>query len=116
MKFEVLYEQSLALWPVEIEIYDGERSEDYQNITFLRLSLTYDKADAEAKGFGEWYELITWIIFKNLHSIATINFKRRLQTITQAQLDPTQVKADFLANLKLAGYEDMLAEFEQNNG
>ena len=114
MKFETLYNESLAFWPDEIEIFDGERTDD-GGILFLRLSLIYDRIDAEIKPLGEWYELMAWVIFKNLHSIAKKKFSARASTFSKTELDPKNVKADFIDNLKAEGYESMLAEFESKN-
>lgn len=116
MKFDTLYQQCLALWPDEVEIYDGERNEfDHNDISFVRLSLTYDRVAAEAIEFGEWYDLMTWVIFKNLHAMAKVGFKRKQATIITSAIDHAQVKADLVDNLKQPGYETMLAEFERYN-
>jgi len=115
MKFETLYNESLAFWPDDIEIFDGERTDD-GGILFLRLSLTYDRIDAEIKPLGEWYELMAWVIFKNLHQIGKKKFTPRTTTFSKTELDAERVKADLLDNLKVAGYEIMLAEFDGKNG
>jgi hypothetical protein len=114
MKFETLYNESLAFWPDDIEIFDGERTDD-GGIMFLRLSLMYDGIDAEVRPLGEWYQLMAWVIFKNLHGIAKKKFSPRALTFSKAELDPERVKADLIDNLKTAGYETMLTEFESKN-
>ncbi|MEO6523053.1 MAG: hypothetical protein ABIN91_15330 [Mucilaginibacter sp.] len=114
MKFETLYNESLAFWPDDIEIFDGERLDD-GGILFLRLSLIYDRIDAEIKPLGEWYELMTWVIFKNLHVIAKKKFSPRALTFSKTELDPECIKTDLIGNLKADGYESMLTEFESKN-
>jgi hypothetical protein len=114
MKFETLYTESLAFWPDDIEIFDGERTDEGE-VLFLRLSLTYDRIDTEIKPLGEWYELMAWVIFKNLHGIAKKKFSPRALTFSKMELDTDSIMADLLNNLKTEGYENMLKEFESKN-
>ena len=113
MEFNKLFNESIVLWPDEINISDG--SENEVGILFKNLSDACNNAEVKAKLMGEWYDLMTWIIFGNLHDLAMHNFRSKNQIISLKQIDLDQVKIDLHKNLQMEDYRDMLAEFQRDN-
>ena len=113
MKFNELYNEAVRLWPDEIDISDGKPLD--HGILFENLSIIWDKIETKAKKKGEWFDLVTWIIFGNFHDIAKKGFQVGFKTISKNQIDVEKVKSDLINSLKVDGYEDMLKEFETAN-
>lgn len=113
MKFSELYKKAIKLWPEQIDISDGKS--DVNGIIFRNLSSVWDNAEEKAKVKGEWYDLITWIIFSNFHSIARKNFNKGVMTVRKTEINEEMVKKDLIHSLRSEGYEDMLHDFKKSN-
>lgn len=113
MKFEELYDTSMELWPNEIDISDGKVAEN--GVLFPKLSSIWNEVEDKSKLRGEWYDLMAWIIFGNFHEIAKVQLQEDRMLIRKTQIDINKVRNDFVQNLKVEGYEDMLDEFRKTN-
>jgi hypothetical protein len=113
MKFEELFNESIELWPDEVDISDGK--EVGNGILFKRLSSVWNAVEVKAKLKGEWYDLMTWIIFANLHDIAKQQIIKNRSTIKKAHLNIDKVKHDLVENLQMDEYSDMLIDFKMAN-
>jgi hypothetical protein len=113
MEFNQLFNESIILWPDEIDISDGKVTGT--GVRFGKLSETWNNAEVKAKLLGEWYDLMTWIIFGNLHDLAMQNLHSKNQIISLKQIDFDQVKIDLHKNLQMEDYQDKLLEFQRDN-
>lgn len=112
MNFNELYKQASELWPNQIDISDGVSS---GNGFFTELARLWNKAEFDAKGINEWLELMTWVIYVNLHTLAKERLGTEFTYITINDLDKEKVIGTLLENLRSEGYESMLEEFKCNN-
>lgn len=113
MKFEELYNNSMELWPEVIDISDGEIVEN--GVLFKELSLVWHEVEASSKLKGEWYDLMAWVVFKNLHNIAKRKLQERGSAIEKTKVNRDKIKHDFIANLQEEDYRDMLDDFVRAN-
>ncbi len=113
MEFEELYKTSVGLWPDEIDISDGK--EEDNGVFFQKLSSVWNEVEVKAKLMGEWYDLMTWVIFSNFHNMAKIQLKEGRKTIRKTEIETDKVKNDLIQNLRVEGYEDMLDDFKKFN-
>lgn len=113
MKFEELYKKSMELWPEVIDISDGEIAEN--GVLFKNLSSVWNEVEIISKLKGEWYDLMTWIIFGNLHDMARHQLQEGRNVIEIAHLNIENVKHDLIENLNRDDYRDMLDDFIKSN-
>lgn len=113
MNFDKLYNEALEMWPDNIDISDGQANE--QGILFKNLSDIWHNIEAIAKERGEWYDLMTWIIFSNFHRAAKNSFLKGDYSINKENISSHDVKVDLIKNLKEPDYEDMLEAFFEKN-
>ncbi|RZK43389.1 MAG: hypothetical protein EOO90_03780 [Pedobacter sp.] len=113
MKFEELYNEAVKMWPEVIDISDGVVAEN--GILFKRLSSIWNEVELIAKSKGEWYDLMSWIIFANLHDMARHQLQHGLSTVDMANMSKDNVRTDLIENLGGDDFKDMLEEFIQLN-
>ncbi len=98
MKFEELYKTSVNLWPDEIDISDGKVEDN--GILFQKLSSVWNEVEVKAKLMGEWYDLMTWVIFSNFHNLAKIQLEKGKKMIRKSEIETDKVKNDLIKNLE----------------
>ena len=103
----------MGLWPEKIDISDGELMGN--GVLFKQLSLVWNEVEAISKLKGEWYELMAWIIFGNLHDIAKHQFQEGGNVIEKTQISINKIKQDLIENLNEEDYKDMLNDFIKSN-
>ena len=113
MDFNNLYLTAITLWPKKIDVSDGVASVD--GVLFPKLSSIWNQVEAEAIRKGDWYDLMTWIIFNALHRTAKENLLVGQTYVYPAQIDLTMVRLMFEDNLRAEGYEEMLEEYIKAN-
>ena len=103
------------MWPPVLNISDGVYVGEGFRSEYLVVA--WSKAELAASLGGEWHELMTWILYKNLHTIARESFANQTYTFTTATLKErvAQVSADLLENLREPAYEEMLAAYQRSN-
>ncbi len=111
MDFNKLYDESIELWPDEIDISDGKVLTN--GVVFNELSSIWTIVEKKAVKMGEWYDLMTWVIFSNFHHQSKLNWIENIKIVRKKDIRKEKVKNDILQNLQTEGYEDMLKEFTQ---
>ncbi|RZK39854.1 MAG: hypothetical protein EOO90_17375 [Pedobacter sp.] len=114
MKFAELYKKSMELWPDVIDISDGEIAGN--GTLFKNLSSVWNEVEFVSKAKGEWYDLMAWIVFGNLHDLARHHLLNGINKLKKTDVNEDKIKQDLLENLQAEDYRDMLEDFIMLNG
>lgn len=111
MKFLNIYDKTIVLWPVQIDISDGRLFEDRPDSFYSKnLSMFWNLAQKKSRK-DEWVSLMVWVIFGILHPKAHVQFKENEFILKTNNLNLDVLKADFLEALQVEGYEEMLKKY-----
>jgi hypothetical protein len=111
MKFEIIYRESILLWPDSIDLSDGKLIEETKGFYSENLSSAWDKAEESAS--NEWQSLLVWIFFQELHRKAVECFKANRFYLNVDSIDMKILKQAYLNTLKEEGYENMLNQIDE---
>ena len=116
MHFHSLLTACLPLWPNVIDLSDGHHTPlgGFYSKGLLRA---YSEAEHQAQSLGEWPELMTWVLYQQLHRLAKQAFTAQLYQLERDALlqQLEAVRIALLANLQMSGYENMLADYLSAN-
>lgn len=115
MKFEKIYNETVSLWPKEIDISDSIFFEESDGL--LSKSLISAREIAENNTVNEWQDLMVWEMYVAIHSkaIELIKTGNKQMVLNIKGIDVSTLKKSYFESLKVEGYEDMLEEYKENN-
>jgi hypothetical protein len=114
------------MWPETLDISDGyfitfspkpKYPSESKGFRSQHLVDAWEKAEIEAEPKGEWQELMTWILYKNLHQIAKASFLNQVYSFGRESVrqDIFQIKDNLVDNLRHPDYKEMLKEYFESN-
>jgi len=113
MKFTNIYNHGIKNWPIEINIGDGQPTEN-DGYFFQSLSAIYDEIEDKLDLEDDWAQIIVWALFQAFHSESKILIKDNKKTLNTRMVKQSEIEWRLLENIKGEGWETLLLEYEND--